>query len=52
MDALSSEIGLLFIIGLFIAFILVIRWLGAWMLRIDEVIKLLAEIRNLLRNNN
>ena len=34
---------------LFVGFILVIRLFGAWMLRIDEVIKLLKEIRDNLK---
>jgi len=37
-------IGLAFVVG----FILIVRLFGAWMLRINEVIKLLKEIKILL----
>ncbi len=40
---------LIVFILLFVGFILVIRLFGAWMLRIDEVIKLLKEIRDNLK---
>lgn len=52
MDSLGGLVGLLLIVGLLIAFIFLIRWLGAWMLRIDEVITLLTQIRNNLRDIN
>jgi len=32
--------------------ILLMRWIGAWMLRIDEVIRLLRKINQQLRNQN
>jgi hypothetical protein len=38
-------------IGLFIGLVLLMRLLGAWMLRIDEIIQLLKEIREELRVN-
>jgi hypothetical protein len=39
-------------IGFLIALVFIIRLFGAWMLRIDEVITLLKEIRDQLRINN
>ena len=33
-------------IGLFVLFLFIMRAIGAWMLRIDEVIALLREIRD------
>jgi len=40
------------VITLIVGIIIVLRLVGAWMLRIDEVIKLLKEIRDQLRINN
>lgn len=40
------------VITLIVGFFVIMRLFGAWMLRIDEVIKLLKEIRDQLRINN
>ncbi len=39
--------GILVIIA--IAFVLIMRFVGAWMLRINEVIEILEDIRNQLK---
>jgi len=36
---MEGLIGLFIGIGFVVGFVLVMRWLGSWMLRIDEVIK-------------
>lgn len=46
MEVLEVIIGLALIVG----FILLMRLIGAWMLRIDEVISLLKDIKRLLNN--
>jgi hypothetical protein len=40
------------VLALFVGFILLMRLIGAWMLRIDEVISLLKDIRRLLNNGS
>ena len=41
-------IGIALILGLTVAFVLILRWIGAWMLRIDEVITQLKKINEKL----
>ncbi|MEQ8553420.1 MAG: hypothetical protein RIC06_22480 [Cyclobacteriaceae bacterium] len=43
---------ILIAIILTIGFVLLMRLIGAWMLRIDEVISLLKDIRRLLNNGS
>ena len=47
MEAIGIIVGLV----VFIVFILLIRWIGAWMLRIDEVITELKRINKSINNN-
>jgi len=48
---MDAAIGMLVIgIIIFIVLILIIRWIGAWMLRIDEVIFQLKSINANLKN--
>jgi hypothetical protein len=44
-----GDAGIVFTILLIIGIIFLMRLFGAWMLRIDEVIALLKEIRELLK---
>lgn len=48
--------GLVFVVFTFllltVLFILVMRWLGAWMLRINEVIEQLQKINSKLENTS
>ncbi|CAN5562180.1 hypothetical protein BH10BAC4_BH10BAC4_05400 [soil metagenome] len=44
--------GLVTVIIFFIVFLLVMRLLGAWMLRINDVITLLKEIKEELRKRS
>jgi uncharacterized protein YoxC len=46
-----EAIGIMIGIAIFIISILLIRWIGAWMLRIDEVIKELKKINKSINNN-
>lgn len=46
MDALV----IIVLIAVFVAFIFIMRWLGAWMLRIDEIIDLQKAILKELRS--
>jgi hypothetical protein len=53
---MESAFYLIFILGAFIAFVLIMRFLGSWMLRIDEIItnqskalQQMDEIRSSLR---
>lgn len=48
MELFSILIGFAFLTAIVVVF----RLLGAWMLRIDEVIKILKEIRDELKLNN
>jgi hypothetical protein len=41
-------IGIALFLGLTIAIVLILRWIGAWMLRIDEVITQLKKINEKL----
>lgn len=47
-----GDLGILFIIILFAGFIFVMRLIGAWMLRINEVINELQAIKELLKKQN
>jgi hypothetical protein len=48
----SINIGNLFIfVVVFVGLLFLMRAIGAWMLRIDEVISLLKEIRDQLKKN-
>ncbi len=46
-----EAIGIIVGIVIFIVLILLTRWIGAWMLRIDEIIKELKRINESINNN-
>ena len=45
-----GEIGLVILVGVIVGVILILRLLGAWMLRINEVIRELKEIKTIIKN--
>lgn len=45
-------LGAIFVIVICIVFVFIMRWLGAWMLRIDEVIDLQKDILKELQKKN
>lgn len=45
-------LGAIFVIAIIIVAVLIMRWLGAWMLRIDEVINIQSEILKELKKRN
>ena len=45
-------LGIVFVIVICIVFVFIMRWLGAWMLRIDEVIDLQKDILKELKKTN
>lgn len=45
-------LGVVFVIAISVAAVLVLRLLGAWMLRIDEVINIQKEILEELKKRN
>ena len=49
MENMKILIGIALILGLTFAIVLIIRWIGAWMLRIDEVITELKKINQKLK---
>ena len=49
-DSSSGLIALLFGIGIFIGIILIMRLIGAWMLRINEVVSELEKVNRKLTN--
>lgn len=51
-DETGGLMGLALFIVVFGVMILIIRWLGAWMLRIDEVISNLQKLRNEQASNH
>jgi len=44
-------IGIIFIIAMFVGMVLVLRLVGAWMLRINDVISELQQIKTILKSN-
>ncbi|WP_165930271.1 hypothetical protein [Flavobacterium sp. GT3P67] len=49
---MEGIMNFLYIITVIVVAVLLIRWIGAWMLRIDEVITLQKEILKELKNKN
>lgn len=45
-------LGAIFAIAIIIGVVFLMRWLGAWMLRIDEVINIQSEILKELKKRN
>jgi len=45
-----GELGLVILVGVIVGVILILRLLGAWMLRINEVIRELKEIKTIIKN--
>lgn len=52
MESAQLFTALLLTVGFFIISILIIRLFGAWMLRINEVIRELKEIKHTLKHKN
>jgi Na+-transporting methylmalonyl-CoA/oxaloacetate decarboxylase gamma subunit len=45
-------LGVIFVVAMILVAVLVMRWIGAWMLRIDEVINIQKEILQELKKRN
>ena len=45
-------LGVVLVIAICVVFVFIMRWLGAWMLRIDEVIDLQKDILKELKKKN
>jgi hypothetical protein len=45
-------LGVIFVLAIIVVAVLVMRWIGAWMLRIDEVINIQKQILEELKKRN
>lgn len=51
-NKIMEGLGAIFVIAIIIGVVFLMRWLGAWMLRIDEVINIQSEILKELKKRN
>ena len=51
-NKIMEGLGAIFVIAIIIGVVFLMRWLGAWMLRIDEVINIQNEILKEIKKRN